>query len=891
MGVSSANTVHRPRGGLGGILLLASACIEDDDPFDALAGAASASMRVAEPALRGCDGTALPDCVGAFTGAACDLPCRDGAAECGIDRTCHSDGATYGLSVRNAILYAASPEDPDEVVHADFEAWIVEHAADIGLDAGLSVDDVELTRLENFRSSAGPLTLFRFAQTYHGLPVLAPDGIVTLVYAPRGAVAVTGAIIDGRTPYAHREVQAPEAQAVRSMLVHASARSGVPADALEVVHATPVAMPMQRAIGWTGFVRRAGGSPFARVIVDADPSFRGAALPLWSYRELAVAGLGDTEPIEVRGVDISGDLTTLGHANHTMLTTGAPLLGSVDDVSLEIQLATERVVLLDLHDALEADIPTSATRVLDPSGAFLADAGSEVGAQAAYHLFQGWYDFIDGRLTDPTSGAKRWDSANLLYSDGNYPSDTPPGTYSPRVLAFVDANAAECPANAVACALASGYVITGPQAMAFPELAHIPPGATNQETTGTMRLLGEAVQPITFAHEFGHIIDLFTGGGIIERFAPDCGGACTLECVEDTTDEAPPLTESIAQLLAFVFLHQSFDGVGWGHCSIVDMVSRNGSNPWTPGACIPAGEDISLFQRPGPLGPCPKPSAYCDKPEDPGVTQHCCFDDEDLSQCTLILPVQCPAGAPGPTGGMGTGTARAVPTGLCERRQGYATNSLFQAFWQLLNGQRCDPAPPFACTSVSWGPGVDPMDATTDALLYALRVNALTYEQLFAGMATYVSCTYGAAAYGEFNTVVCNHGLRDCAAPAPLTCETCGNEVREGTEECDGSDWLHTRCEDLPQYSGGTLTCDPTTCLLDESQCVMPALDTTATTAGTAIPDESTTTPSTGFEADTEAEAAGSNPDGCGCRARGAISGWLVLPLSWLGARRRRRSA
>jgi hypothetical protein len=853
--------------------------VEGVEPLDS-----SARRDASNPS---CQETPQPPCEGPFTGAACDLPCHAGVVplHCGLERTCHSDGSTYGLAVRNALLYVASTDVPDAVVEAAFEAWIVEHPSDLGLSAGLSADDIELHPLGDFRSSAGRLTIFRFMQTYHGVPVLAPDGMVTLVYGPQGAVSVTGAIIDGRTPYDHRDVQAPADQAVRSMLAHASARSGVPMGELRIEHATPVAMPMRRAIGWAGFVRREGGAKVARVIVDADPSFEGAVLPLWSYRESSVAGLGDTQPIEVHGLDTSGDLTSLAYSDHATLTTGAPLLGSVDDASLEIQLATERVVLLDLHGAVENDLVSSATRVLDPMGAFLANAGTGLSAQTAYHLFQGWYDFIDAHLTDPVSGAKRWDSANLLYSNGMYPSDTPPGTYSPRVLAFADANAANCAAGAVACANYSGYPAGIEPALTFPELTHTPVGASNQETTGTMRLLGDGIEPITFAHEFGHIIDLFTGGGITWDLAPDCGGACTLECVEDTTDEAPPLTESIAQLLAFVFLHQSFAGVDWQHCSIVDMISRNGLNPWTPGPCIPAGEDISLFQRPGPAGPCPKPSQYCDKPEDPGVSPRCCFDDEDLSECTLVLPVHCPVGATGPTGGMGTGTARAVPTGLCGENRGYGTNSLFQALWQLLNGQRCDSAAPFACVSVAWGPGVDPSEATTDALLYALRVNALTYEQFFAAMATYVSCTYGPAAYDEFNTVVCNHGIRDCAAPASLTCETCGNSVREGAEECDGTDWRYTRCEELPQYSGGTLTCDPATCMLDESQCVMPGLDTTA---GTMTPGESTTT---GSGTDTDPGAAGSGADGCGCRARGASGSWIIIfLLSLTGARRRRRA-
>jgi hypothetical protein len=71
-------------------------------------------------------------------------------------------------------------------------------------------------------------------------------------------------------------------------------------------------------------------------------------------------------------------------------------------------------------------------------------------------------------------------------------------------------------------------------------------------------------------------------------------------------------------------------------------------------------------------------------------------------------------------------------------------------------------------------------------------------------MARYVSCTYGEAAYAEFNAVACNHGLRDCALAAPMKCESCGNGVREGSETCDGSDWLYPRCDAMRPGLGET---------------------------------------------------------------------------------------
>jgi hypothetical protein len=589
------------------------------------------STRVAEASVR-CDGTPLPTCTGPFTGATCELPCLDTSGEataaCGLDVYCHSDGTVYGLATRNAVLYRAAPDDDEPVVQTDFEGWIVGHAADLGLEAGLEPSNLELHRLEGFRSAAGPLTIFRFSQTYDGLPVLAPDGIVTLVYGPQGAISASGAIVDNRVEYEHRHRQASEAKAKHSILKHASAQEGVPADELEVVHLTRVAMPRARAIGWTGFVRdKGGGAMLARVIVDADPVFVGAVLPLLRYQELGASELEDTQPVQVRSLDPSGEPGTLTYDIEGTLTTDGLLLGSIHDASSQLQLANERVVVLDLHGERQKEVATYGTRILDPSGVFDEDSGTDLLTQVVYHLFQSWYDFIDGHMTEPETGAKRWDSANFVASNGMSASDTPPGTYAPRVLASANASRKDCPAHSVACANAIGYDPLSPQVMAFPELLHIPNGATKPESLGHVKLFGEGIETVTFAHELGHIIDLFTGGGMTLDFAPGCDGPCTAECVEDTTDEVPPLTESIAQLFALVFLRQSFEGVDFEYCPIVSLVAVGGSKPWTPGTCIPPGEDISLFLRNEACAF--GHDQYCDKPDHPGFESRCCFDDED----------------------------------------------------------------------------------------------------------------------------------------------------------------------------------------------------------------------------------------------------------------------
>lgn len=50
---------------------------------------------------------------------------------------------------------------------------------------------------------------------------------------------------------------------------------------------------------------------------------------------------------------------------------------------------------------------------------------------------------------------------------------------------------------------------------------------------------------------------------------------------------------------------------------------------------------------------------------------------------------------------------------------------------------------------------------------------------------------------------------------------TCGNGVREGTEQCDGNDLGMSTCMSLGKQMG-LLKCNPTTCFYDTSMC--PAL-------------------------------------------------------------------
>jgi len=565
-----------------------------------------------------------------------------------------------------------------------------------------------------------------------------------------------------------------------------------------------------------------------------------------------------------------------GTSVETTLAGGGPLLGSVDDDSGEVQLATEAVVVLDLNGGSIDQLEDVASRILDPSGEFLESSGAAFSGQLTHHLLHSWYARIDGYLTDPASGTKRWDSALPAILPGTQ-SPTPAGTFAPRVLAFVNSASSDCETGSVACANYIGYGSTSNQAMVFPEVSHQPPGASGNEATGLISLPGSAGDHLsTLAHEFGHVVDLFAGPGITKHIAPECGEACTFECVEDTTDEAPPLGETISQMFGLLLLRDTFELVDFEYCGIVGLMSRNNVKAFDPGPCIPAEEGISLLQRPDAGA---KPAPYCDKPADPGFELDCCDPAVDVD-CIVEAPADCESGF-----------MHQVPTGLCNTSPGYNAHSVLQAFWQMLHGQRCEPTAPFDCEGFEWAPGAEPPDVVVPAFLYSLRLNPLSYQQLIDGMATYVACNHGSDAYDDFNQIACAHGLRACDEPAPITCELCGNGVREGTETCDGLDWAVAACSDEGDFVSGELQCDQATCQLDFSLCTDES-EELDTTAGTGSAPAGTTIAVSATETDGEPPGA-SGGGGCSCQAapRGGTLPWLLMVLVSIGRRRSRSPA
>jgi hypothetical protein len=222
-------------------------------------------------------------------------------------------------------------------------------------------------------------------------------------------------------------------------------------------------------------------------------------------------------------------------------------------------------------------------------------------------------------------------------------------------------------------------------------------------------------------------------------------------------------------------------------------------------------------------------------------------------------------------------------TGWCDEQIGYQVYSVFQPLWELMHGMSCTPDPPFGCATV---PGLpDLKDPVLEAVLYSVRMAPMTYQQLIDGISTRVACEYAGPDNPEiweaYRSIVCHHGWIACDADPPTNCSTCGNNVRETGEQCDGGDFSGPTCADL-EMSGELVGCDEDCHIV----CVDAGTDSTAGSGGdgtaTSIGSSSDTTIAP--TSDTGGDGGGG---GCGCRRAAGAPGALVLVLLWALRRRR----
>lgn len=869
------------------LTLLLSACDGPPEPLEATPTEPAVQPRSSDP-QRSCAGVELAVCEDGWAGASCDHACSPGFDTCSLQRLCHADGRTHGVTARGTRLFDVPSPDPDpDQVMTLLALWISQHEADLGLMDGLSPGLLRLEPMDGSHAWHGHLAVYRYAQHYdtgdRRALVVGDGSIITVEVAPHGVVAVKGTVVDPRTPFAHAQAPAPIDAARRSIQQHVAVQAGVLESEVTVDDLGLVAVPGADVIAWQGVARVGGQVPVGTVLVEADPQTASGVLPLLRLEAHTANGLHDVVDVQVVSEDLGSDITVppILEAPTSSLLDGTVLRGSVHDLSGLPQLATNGVVALDvlgnaldqIKDATDVARYTDAMADFDdtqPSPAF--------DGQRHYHLSQEGYALVDHLV----SGS--WDSALALFPktmiDPADPtqeikvprvSDYAPGSYLPRII---DANE-HAPLGGV-----SGQAQYGLIEAAEPvdELYQSPGPGLQSEVLAFVKLPPGSTKASILMHELGHAFDVFLGPGFPKTFAPPpCSPiACDVTCDEDTSDEALPLTESIAQMFTLWQL-QRIGGVPHDDCGVIDLVTTGagqGSTDVHHPACMgPQGDHISLFLRDD--DPACFDVHYCDKPSanetDPGI------------------------GGPH----------------LCDTTAGYNVTSLLQWWWNTLHGHYCEPTTPFSCEplpEVAWPVGCDAPGSTTPCatpdelaampFLYALRTNPLSYRDLIDEMAAFVACNYGEEAYTWFNQALCDHHLRGCGEPMPMMCQSCGNGIREGSEQCDGADMGQPfgsapTCEDQG-FEGGVLACDPITCTYDVGMCIGGA-----STGGSSTGDDAEGLDETAGDgggatswADTEdtvGQGGVDTEDGCSCRSSGGggSASWL-LGAVLLGLRRRR---
>jgi hypothetical protein len=854
--------------GAAGVLAGVASCDEEAESLGTAASLTEAGDEARTAPLaageKSCQVDALEACDAGWTGPSCDYACDPGAPGCGFRYYCHADGRVAGLALSRAHLFAMGPTLGPLAVRDRLEEWVGAHETDLGLADGLTAQMLQLEPADNFAVEQGLLTLYRFRQLYESssthlrVPVIGEGALLSLEADGAGAVALKGTVVDPRVPYAHARSQAPASRASASIKHHASVGTGIPEAEIEVGALQLVAAPWAEQIAWYG-IPTSGFVSLGRVIVDADPAGSGW-LGLLMFDDGEAYALHDTTPITVQTQDLAEDAwaNPVLESSESTLANGAPLLGSIFDENSEAQLATEDVVVVDMHGHdftnLYAGMIWDFERYTEASGQFTAgEPDEQFRAQRLYHLVKSGYALVD------RGAAGKWDSG-VQFKDPMLHSDYPPGGYRPRIV--IGYNHASIGTAGQASWSFLDPNLLQPVLAGFPEYVQQPGPNLQHEATATINAPLGLITPHTLFHEAGHDYDVFLAPGYADDYAPPvCVGACD-GCEEDTSDEANPLKETIAQMFAMWQLIRVFPNTPHDTCALMNHLTAgatsNQKNVHSPG-CMDSADSIGLFIRDDDPA-CPDPT-ICDKPS--------------RNETDSLM-----------------GAAH-----WCDATEGYNTFSILQAWWNLLHGLYCEPPGPMGVTCtpqqpVFWPPGCDQpgsgiVCATPDevaglAFLYAVRSNSTSYIGFFDDMAKFVSCNYGAEAYTAFNQALCDHHIRACDEPPPMSCQLCGNGIREGSEQCDGYDISADEIGHVPTcadygYDDGMLACqeilEPQPCTYDFSLCMMTGLDETgATVSGTATIDEA----SDGLVDTDDATGPGvadGDEDGCTCTSSGRTGG------------------
>jgi len=536
-----------------------------------------------------------------------------------------------------------------------------------GLGSAATIDLVQVRSVQD-----GNLKVVHFSQTYRGIPLIGHAAQVVVTLHGDVALSVTGRPIDAAPDYAGvlgtMSAEDAEAPVVAAYLAEQEGSSAPVIEAIELV-----AVPTFSTLAWRAQVREAGHEGM-EILVHAVTGGVISRQVTDSY------DLTQKKPVHLLVEPFSADPVTLSTGMAWDMpgaiagycadpVSGAGCLVRMGSMRLSVydyqddNTATPLVQTMPIWDLFDPQVPWSKFLYGPPSFGF--------NAQNLYHKAATATTWVDPFVT-----VLGWDHhPNVPWSSAE-PSS---------LLMMVDVDGQD-PAGP-SCKQALG--LYAPYAFSANDAAIVDP------PYGTATLPRMSIcknDESTVFHELGHYYDDHLATGTMGH-----GIAIHNTCVADTSDEAPPLAETVADMLTAALYAQLYPSMAY------DMST-------TPLPC-----SLGVMSLPGQVhgAPCGGPRHFSsDRPT-------------------------------------------AVANGACDVQAGYDQIGVQQAWWKFLKGQTCMTQTPWTCTAVPQDP-----ETGLRALLYALSVgNGQSYKQLFRYMKSWIQINGTADEKTRFTQIFTQHGL------------------------------------------------------------------------------------------------------------------------------------
>jgi Fungalysin/Thermolysin Propeptide Motif len=595
-------------------------------------------------------------------------------------------GTINGINVteENGALFLV----PDGDVLAAFKQWIVSHTALLKL-APIE-DESVLSELQPSRRALvemESLKVYSFEQTYRGHPVVGTEATISLTVTEDGRViSMTGTVLDPRVNYRGLSTEADDARASQRALASYRARQTGKGHAATIGETTLVAVPARQSMAYR-----------SKVVVDEQDravvltsAANGAVL---AVQELQHQAPDDRIPVLAVAYLTAADTQTNAKLLYPNLpgsvisgTCLAPLQGGC-----RLRMGNDRLGIYDFRRNNNA-LPTvwqtfqfqpgtgAPWAYFSSSNSASGNNGDQFRSQDALHKINAALNVID-----PLKSTQGWD---------HHPN-APFGVFTKAPLS-VFTNVDGTPEDGENDPIEGALGACGPYTFtnAWAGVAH--PYVSNAYQTAAVLL--NSHQEYVMFHELGHYYDLHTNYGMLGT------GLVTTNCVQDTTDEAEALAETVADMTKLYLYKKLYPGLDYNLAATTTPCSFQALGAGTATvhsqACTPSTQYLAEFDD-------GRPTAHANQP--------------------------------------------------CNKSQGYNIGAVIQAFWEYLNAQSCDTASPFACDDPDrhYTP-----DRGMRAMLYAESLSNLqSYEQFFENMGDYLLATHGQAHYDRFHSIMQHHGI------------------------------------------------------------------------------------------------------------------------------------